>query len=122
MVGFAGNLREFPLPILCGDGAGGTISKLVPLCELIAQTEGLRFWLPHSHSFLLICSLHECNYFSVVGFAGNLRKFPFPILSGDGARGIICRLVPLCALIAQIEVLRFWPPHSHSLLLISSLH
>ena len=25
MVGFAGNLREFQLPILCGDGAEGTI-------------------------------------------------------------------------------------------------
>ena len=25
MVGFAGNLGEFPLPILCDDGAGGTI-------------------------------------------------------------------------------------------------
>ena len=29
-----------------------------PLCALIAQTEGLRFWSPHSLSFLLICSLH----------------------------------------------------------------
>ena len=46
MVGFAGNLREFPLPILCGDGEGGKICKLVPLCALIAQTEGLRFGLP----------------------------------------------------------------------------
>ena len=25
MVGFAGSLDEFPLPILCGDGAEGTI-------------------------------------------------------------------------------------------------
>ena len=84
MVGFAGNLREFPLPILCGDvaggsicnlvplcalialkeglrfwpGAGGTICKLVPLCALIALTEGLRFWPLHSLSFLLMCSLH----------------------------------------------------------------
>ena len=32
--------------------------NVVPLCALIAQTEGLRFWTPHSHSFLLICSLH----------------------------------------------------------------
>ena len=39
------------------DGAGGTICKLVPLCALNAQAEGLRFWPPHSHSFLLICSL-----------------------------------------------------------------
>ena len=30
----------------------------VPLCALIAHTEGLRFSPPHSHSFLLICSLH----------------------------------------------------------------
>ena len=54
----SGNLREFPLTALYGDGAGGTICKLVPLCALIAQTEGLRFRPPHSHSFLLICSLH----------------------------------------------------------------
>ena len=47
MVGFAGNLREFPLPFLCGDCAGGRICKLVPLCELIEQTEGLRFGLPN---------------------------------------------------------------------------
>ena len=54
----SGNLREFPLTELYGDGAGGTICKLVPLCALIAQTEGMRFRPPHSHSFLLICSLH----------------------------------------------------------------
>ena len=52
------NLREFLLTALYGDGAGGTICKLVPLCALIAQTEGMRFRPPHSHSFLLICSLH----------------------------------------------------------------
>ena len=57
-MGFAANLGEFPLPILCGDGAGGTIRKLVPLGALIAQTEGLRFWPSHFHNFLLICSLH----------------------------------------------------------------
>ena len=98
MVGFAGNIREFPLRILCSDGAGGTICKVVPLCALIAKTEGLRFWPPDSHSFLLICSLHYC---SVVGFAGNLREFPLPILCGDCAGGTICKLVPLCALIGQ---------------------
>ena len=54
----SGNLREFPLTALYGDGAGGTIYKLVPLCVLITQTESLRFHHPHSHSFLLICSLH----------------------------------------------------------------
>ena len=54
----SGNLREFPSTALYGDGAGGTIYMLVPLCALIAQTEGLRFPPPHSHSFLLICSLH----------------------------------------------------------------
>ena len=33
MVGFAANLGEFPLPILCGDGAGGTILEArVALC------------------------------------------------------------------------------------------
>ena len=51
-------LREFPLPIQYGDGGGGMICKPVPLCALIAQTEGLRFRAPHSRSFLLICSLH----------------------------------------------------------------
>ena len=51
------DLLEFPLPALYGDGAGGTIRKFVLLCALIAQTEGLRFWTPHSHSFLLMCSL-----------------------------------------------------------------
>ena len=122
MVGFAGNLREFPLPILCGDSEGGTICKLVPLCALIALTEGLLFLPPHSHSFLHICSLHSCNYCSVVGFAGNIREFPLPILCGDGAGGTICKLVPLCALIALMEGLRFWPPHSHSFMLICSLH
>ena len=50
--------REFPLPALYGDGAEGTICKLVLLCALIAQTVGLRFWPRHYHSFLLICSLH----------------------------------------------------------------
>ena len=30
----------------------------IALCALIAQTQGLRFWPPDSHSFLLICSLH----------------------------------------------------------------
>ena len=116
-MGFAANVGELPLPILCCDGAGGTIRKLVPLCGLIAQTEGLRFWPLYSHSFLLICSLHYC---SVVGFEGNLREFPLPILCGDGAGGTISKLVPLCALIAQTEGLRFWPPHSHSFLLICS--
>ena len=77
---FAGKLSEFPLPALYGDGGGGPICKLVPLCALIAQTEGLRFWLPHSLSFLLICSLHWFNYCSGVGFAGNLREFPLPAL------------------------------------------
>ena len=119
VVGFAGNIREFPLRIQCCDGAGGTICKLVPLCTLIAQTEGLRFWLPHYHSFILICSLHYC---SVVGFAGNFREFPFLVLCGDGAGGAICKLVPLCALIAQTDGLRFRHPHSHSFLLICSLH
>ena len=84
MVGFAGNLREFPLPALYGDGAGGTICDLVPLCAMIAQTEGLHIWPPHSHSFLLICSLNQCNYCSVEGFAWNLREFPLPALYGDG--------------------------------------
>ena len=84
MVGFSGNMRELPLPVLYGDGGGGTICKLVPLCALIAQTEGLRFWPPHSHSFLLICSLHWCNDCSVVGFSGNMREFPLPVLYGDG--------------------------------------
>ena len=51
-------LREFPLLILGGDGARGTICKLVPLCALIAQKEDFLFRPPHSHSFLLICSLH----------------------------------------------------------------
>ena len=122
MGGFAGNLCEFPLPFLCGDGAGGTICKLVPLCALIAQTEGLRFRPPHSHSFLLICSLQKCNNCFVVGFAGNLREFQLPFLCGGGAGGTICKLVPLCSLIAQTEGLRFRPPHSHSFLLICSLH
>ena len=104
MVGFAGSTREFQLPILCGDGGGGTICKLVPLCALIAQTEGLRFWLPHSHSFLLICSL---NYCTVVGIAGNIRVFPLPTLFCDCAGGTIYKLVPLGAFIAQTEDLRF---------------
>ena len=52
------NLLEFPLTVLYGDGAGGTIYKLVPLCALTSQTEGLRFRPPHSHSFMVICSLH----------------------------------------------------------------
>ena len=55
---FTGILREFPLPIMSCDGAGKTICKLVHFCALIAQTEGLRLWLPHSHSFMLICTLH----------------------------------------------------------------
>ena len=107
MVGFAGNISDFPLPILCCDDAGGTICELVPLCALIAQTESLRFWLPHSHRFLLICSFHLCNYCSVVGFAGSTREFQLPILCGDGGGGTICKLVPLCALITQTEGLRF---------------
>ena len=119
MVGFAGNIREFPLRILCCDGAGGTICKLVPLFALIAQTEGLRFCLPHSHNFFLICSLHYCY---VVGLAGNIREFPLPTLCCDYAGGTIYKLVPLCALIAQTDGLRFRPPHSHSLLLICSFH
>ena len=122
MVGFTGNLREFPLPALYGDGGGGSICKLVPLCALIAQTEGLRFWAPHSHSFLLICSLLLCNNCSGVGFAVNLSELPLPALYGDGGGGSICKLVPLCALIAQTEGLRFWVPHSHSFFLICSLH
>ena len=97
------NLREFPLPIPCGDGAGGSVSKVVQLCALIAQTQRLRFWPLHSHSFLLICSLHECNYCSVVGFVGNLREIPLPIPRGDGAGGSVCKVIPLCALIAQTE-------------------
>ena len=122
MVGSAANLGEFSWPILCGDGAGETICKLVPLCALIAQTEGLRFWPPHSHSFLLICSLHKCNYCSVVGFAANLGEVPLPILCGDCAGGTIRKLVPLSALIGQTEGLRFWPHQSRSFLLICSLH
>ena len=121
-LGFVGNLREFPLQMLCGEGAGGTIFKLVPLCALNAETEGFRFWPPHSHSIMLICSLHYCNYCSGLGFAGNIRGFPLPILCGEGAGGTICKLVPLCALIAQTEGFRFWPPHSHSFMLICSLH
>ena len=74
------NLREFPLPILGGDGAGATICKLIPFCSLIAQTEDLLFWPSHSHSFLLICGLHQCKPCSVVCIAGNLREFPLPIL------------------------------------------
>ena len=68
---------------------------------------GFELWPPHSHSLILIRSLHYCNYCSVVGFAGNLREFPLPILCGDGAGGTICKLVPLCALIAQTEGFRF---------------
>ena len=116
MVGIAGNLHELPLPILVGDGAGGTICNLVSLCALIAQTEGLRFCPPLSHSFLLICSLNYCNYCSVVGIAGNLREFPLPILGGNGAGGTICKLVPFCSLIAQTEDLLFWPPQFPQLL------
>ena len=119
MVGCAGNLREFPLAALYGDGGDGTICTLVQLCALIAQTAGLRFWPPHSHSFLLMRSLHYC---SGVGCAGNLREFPLQALYGDGGGGTICTLVQLYALIAQTEGLRFWPPHSHSFLLICSLH
>ena len=95
---------------------------LVPLCALIAQTEGWRFWPTHSHRFLLICSFHYCNYCCGLGFAGNIREFPLPILCGDGAEGIFCKFVPLSALIAQTEGFRFWPPHSHNFLLICSLH
>ena len=121
-LGFAGNIRGFPLPILCGEGAGGTICKLVPLCALNTQTESLLFWPPHSHNLLLICSLHYCNYCYGLGFAGNIRGFPLPILCGEGAGGTICKLVPLCALIAQTEGFRFWPLHSHSFMLMYRLH
>ena len=48
----------FRLPIPCGDGAGGSVCNVVPLCALIVQTQRLRYCPPHSHSFLLICSLH----------------------------------------------------------------
>ena len=121
MVGFTGNLRDFPLPALYGDGVGGSIFKFLTLCVLIAQTEGLRFWAPHSHSFFLICSLHLCNYCSGVGFAVNLSEVPLPAFYCDGVGGSICKLVPLCSLIAQTEELRFWAPHSHSFFLICSL-
>ena len=69
-------MREFPLPALHGDGGGGTICKLVPLCSLIAQTEGLRFWPPHSHNFLLICRV--CISATIVlckGFPGICANF-----------------------------------------------
>ena len=33
-----GNSRKFPLPILCGDGEGGTICKVVPLCAINVQS------------------------------------------------------------------------------------
>ena len=37
------NLSEVPLPALYGDGGDGSICKLVQVCSLIAQSEGLRF-------------------------------------------------------------------------------
>ena len=51
------NLNELPLPALYGDGGGGSICKLVPLCALIAQTEGLRFWapIPTASSSYVVC-------------------------------------------------------------------
>ena len=91
------------MPALYDDGGGGPICKLLPLCALIAQVEGLRFWPPHSLSFLFICSLHWCNDCSGGGIAENLREFRFPALYGDGGGGPISELLPLCALIAQTE-------------------
>ena len=78
MLEITGKLREFPLPALYGDGGDGPIGKLAPLCGMIAQTEGLRFWPPHSLSFLLICSLRLYNYCSGVEIAGKLHEFPLP--------------------------------------------
>ena len=77
MVGFAGNLREFPLRILCGDGARGTICMLVPLCALIAQTEGFRFRPPHSHSFLVIPLFRGrfCRDFARICNADTMRRW-----------------------------------------------
>ena len=100
-------MREFPLQASYGDGGGGPICKLAPFCALIAQTEGLRFCPPHSRNFLLICSLHLCNYCSGVEMAWNLREFPLPALYGDGGGGPICKLASICALIAKTEGLHF---------------
>ena len=55
---FCREFTQISFPTLYGDAAGWTISKLISLCALIAQTQGLLFWPPYSHSFLLIYNLH----------------------------------------------------------------
>ena len=82
------------MPISHGEGGGGTICRLVPLCALIAQTEGLRFSATHptaSCSYVVcisativlvkglqgICTNFQCRYYTAKveeeRFAGSYR-------------------------------------------------
>ena len=54
-----------------------------------------------------------CREFTRISTADSMR---------DGAGSSVCKVVPLCALIAQTQRLRYCPPHSYSFLLICSLH
>ena len=52
------NVREFPLTSLYGAAGDGDIGRPVQLCAPFAPGKGLHFKALHSHSFLIICTLH----------------------------------------------------------------
>ena len=58
MVGVAGNLGEFPLPILCGDGAGGTILEARTALCVDCTNGGFAFLASPFPQLLAQCSLH----------------------------------------------------------------
>ena len=100
-------------PVFCCPVTGGTI---------IAPTQSSHFWVLHTHSFLLICTLDWCNHGTVAEESPVVRKIYIVRPIRRRMKPEFCCPVTGGTSITPTKSLHFWVLHTRSFFLMYSLH